>query len=61
MLCLGELSARLRAAGYVAPALRPILGRGILDVTPELLPGLIRRCLDAGTVAARLTAFWVLQ
>lgn len=57
---LGELAARLHAAGYEAPRLRPILGRGILDITPELVPGLIRCCQDEGSPAARLVAFWLL-
>ncbi|MCE7870181.1 PqqD family protein [bacterium CPR1] len=57
---LAGLTSSLQAAGYEAPALRPILKRGILDITPELLPALVRRCQREGSPAARLIAFWLL-
>ncbi len=57
---LAGLTSRLQAAGYEAPALRPILNRGILDITPELHPALARRCQSEGSPAARLIAFWLL-
>lgn len=57
---LAGLTARLQAAGYEGSALRLILKRGILDITPELHPALVRRCRDEGSPAARLIAFWLL-
>ncbi|MEW6278354.1 MAG: hypothetical protein AB1758_07025 [Candidatus Eremiobacterota bacterium] len=60
MTRLCDLPDRLRAAGYVSHAVGAILRRGLLDVTQDVLPGLIRRCREADSPAGRLTAFWLL-